>query len=90
MVMRGCSVITRLLKRPVLVVAAIVAAGGCTGTPRTTDERALDADLAAWVQAGQRADHRIYSQHIDVDVERGEVHLKGFDLMGLGISQSSD
>jgi|HubBroStandDraft_6_1064221.scaffolds.fasta_scaffold693332_2 osmotically-inducible protein OsmY len=107
-------------KPPVLVVLAftvVVAAGACTSTPRTTDERAVDSELAARVQAALRADHGIYSPHIDVDVERGEVHLKGFvysdterqlaqsdaesvpgvqavvmelDLMGGGISQSSD
>jgi len=109
-----------LAKPPMLVVLAltvVVAAGACTSTPRTTDERAVDSELAAQVQAALRADHGIYSQHIDVDVERGEVHLKGFvysdterqlaqsdaesvsgvqavvmelDLMGGGISQSSD
>lgn len=107
-------------KRPLpvaLVLAAVVAAGACSSTPRTTDERAADATLAARVQAALRADHAIYSPHIDVEVERGEVHLKGFvysdterqlaqtdaesvpgvltvdmelDLMGGGISQSSD
>jgi osmotically-inducible protein OsmY len=68
-------------KRPLLValvLAAVVVAGACTGTPRTTDERAEDATLAARVQAALRADHAIYSQHVDVEVERGEVHLKGF------------
>ena len=109
-----------LAKHPVLTVLAlalVVAAGACTSTPRTTDERAVDSELAARVQAALRADHGIYSQHVDVDVERGEVHLKGFvysdterqlaqsdaesvpgvqtvvmelDLMGGGISQSSD
>jgi osmotically-inducible protein OsmY len=70
-----------LAKRPLLAVltlALVVAAGGCTSTPRTTDERAVDSELAARVQAALRADHAIYSQHIDVDVERGEVHIKGF------------
>jgi len=101
----------------VLALTVIVAASACTSTPRTADERAVDSELAARVQAALRADHGIYSQHIDVDVERGEVHLKGFvysdserqlaqsdaesvpgvqavvmelDLMGGGISQSSD
>ncbi len=100
-----------------LALAAVVTAAACTSTPRTTDERAADAELAARVQAALRADHAIYSQHVDVEVERGEVHLKGFvysdterqlaqtdaesvpgvqtvdmelDLMGGGISQSSD
>jgi osmotically-inducible protein OsmY len=71
----------KLAKRPVpavLALTVIVAASGCTGTPRTTDERAVDSELAARVQAALRADHGIYSQHIDVDVERGEVHVKGF------------
>ena len=116
----GCSVMVELPKRPLpvaLVLAAIVAAGACTSTPRTTDERTVDAELAARVQAALRADRALYSQHIDVEVARSEVHLKGFvyseterqlaqadaesvpgvqsvemelDLMGGGISQSSD
>lgn len=68
-------------KRPLLAVlalAAVVVAGACASSPRTTDERAVDSELAARVQATLHADHAIYSPHIDVNVERGEVHLKGF------------
>jgi osmotically-inducible protein OsmY len=61
------------------ILLALLAMTACsTLPPRTSAERATDAELAATVQAALRADPVIYSPHIDVEVERGEVHLKGF------------
>jgi BON domain len=45
--------------------------------PRTPEERALDADTAAKVEAVLLADPRIYARHIDVRVDRGTAHLEG-------------
>ena len=54
------------------------AANACSTTPRTPEQRAADAELAAQVRSALSADDAIYAPHIDVDVVRGEVHLKGF------------
>ena len=52
---------------------------GCvTAPPRTPAERAIDAQTADRIQAALLADPNIYARHIDVDVERGVVHLGGF------------
>jgi osmotically-inducible protein OsmY len=64
--------------RIVVVLAALAALSACSTTPRNSAERAADAQLAAQVLAAVRADDAIYSPHIDVEVELGEVHLKGF------------
>ena len=63
----------------VIALAAVSAVTACSTTPpRTAAERAADAELAALVQSALHADRAIYSPHIDVEVKRGEVHLKGF------------
>jgi osmotically-inducible protein OsmY len=62
-------------------VALLAAYGlaGCTTVPhRTAAERAADAKTADRVEAALLADPRIYARHIDVDVDRGVVHLGGF------------
>jgi hypothetical protein len=64
--------------RIVVALAALSALCACSTTPRTSSERAADAQLAAQVLAAVRADDAIYAPHIDVEVELGEVHLKGF------------
>jgi osmotically-inducible protein OsmY len=60
-----------------LLVAYGVAACS-TSAPRTTAERAADADVADRVQAALLADPDIYARHIDVKVDRGVVHLGGY------------
>ncbi|MGA2861014.1 MAG: BON domain-containing protein [Steroidobacteraceae bacterium] len=63
----------------VVALAAALALAACSTTPhRTSAERAADAELAARVRSALSADHDIYSWHIDVDVNRGVVELKGF------------
>jgi len=57
---------------------ALLAALGCTTTPRTPEERAVDADIAERVGAALGTDSRIYARHVDVNVDRGVVHLGGY------------
>lgn len=60
-------------------LAAAFALIACSTTaPRTPSERASDAEIAAQVRSALGAEQGIYSPHIEVEVERGEVHLKGF------------
>ena len=67
----------------VVALAAAFAVAACSTTPpRTSAERTADAELAALVRSALSADHAIYSPHIDVEVEHGEVHLKGFVYAG--------
>lgn len=64
------------------VAAALLAACGligCTTAPhRTAAERAADSATADRVEAALLADPTIYARHIDIDVDRGVVHLGGF------------
>jgi osmotically-inducible protein OsmY len=57
---------------------ALLAALGCASTPRTSDERAVDAAIAEGVEAALGTDSRIYARHVDVNVDRGVVHLGGY------------
>jgi osmotically-inducible protein OsmY len=66
-----------------VAVAGLLAVVACSTAPRrTSEERLADAELAAQVRSALRADRALYSPHIDVEVERGEVHLKGFVYSG--------
>jgi osmotically-inducible protein OsmY len=63
----------------VLVVLAACTLAGCSTAPaRTASERAADRDIANRVQAALLADPNIYARHIDVEVDRGVVHLGGY------------
>ena len=63
----------------VVAVAVLFGIGSCSTTPhRTSEERAGDADIEAKVVSALKMDHSLYSEHIDVVVDRGVVHLKGF------------
>ena len=63
----------------VIAVAVLFGIGSCSTPPRrTSEERAGDADIEAKVVSALKTDHSLYSQHIDVVVDRGVVHLKGF------------
>lgn len=57
---------------------ALLTALGCATTPRTPAERAVDADIADRVEAALGTDSRIYARHVDVNVDRGVVHLGGY------------
>jgi osmotically-inducible protein OsmY len=57
---------------------ALLATLGCATTPRTPEERAVDADVAERVEAALDTDSRIYARHVDVNVDRGVVHLGGY------------
>jgi osmotically-inducible protein OsmY len=57
---------------------ALLAALGCATTPRTSEERAVDADIAERVEAALGTDSRVYARHVDVNVDRGVVHLGGY------------
>ena len=57
---------------------ALLAALGCATTPRTSEERAVDAEVAERVEAALGTDSRIYARHVDVNVDRGVVHLGGY------------
>jgi osmotically-inducible protein OsmY len=57
---------------------AMLATLGCANTPRTSEERAVDADIAEKVEAALGTDSRIYARHVDVNVDRGVVHLGGY------------
>jgi BON domain len=59
-------------------LAACTLAGCSTAPRRTTAERAADGDIASGVQAALLADPTIYARHIDIEVDRGVVHLGGF------------
>lgn len=63
-------------------VVALLAAYGliaCTTAPhRTAAERAADAETAGRVEAALLADPNLYARHIDIEVDRGVVHLGGF------------
>jgi osmotically-inducible protein OsmY len=63
----------------VLIVLAPCTLAGCSTAPRrTAAERAADGDIASRVQAALLADPNIYARHIDIEVDRGVVHLGGF------------
>ena len=57
---------------------ALVAALGCAATPRTSEERVVDSDIAERVEVALDTDSRIYARHVDVNVDRGVVHLGGY------------
>ena len=57
---------------------ALLALLGCASTARTPEQRAADTDVKARVEAALNADPRIYARHVDVNVNRGVVHLGGF------------
>jgi osmotically-inducible protein OsmY len=60
----------------VLIGCALTA---CSTTPRrTAEQRLADADTAGRVQAALLADPDLYARHIDVEVDRGVVHLGGY------------
>ena len=66
------------------LVAAVVAgiaigiAACASAPPRSSLERATDAETADRVQAALMADPNIYARHIDIAVDRGVVHLGGY------------
>jgi hypothetical protein len=60
------------------ILAACALAGCSTAPPRTASERAADDEIARRVQAALLADPTIYARHIDVEVDRGVVHLGGY------------
>ena len=63
----------------VVAVAVLFGIGSCSTTPhRTSEERAGDADIEAKVVSALKMDHSLYSEHIDVVVDRGVVRLNGF------------
>lgn len=66
----------------VLALVAVASACGiaaCSTTPsRTAAELAADSDIANRVEAALLADPNIYARHIDVEVDRGVVHLGGY------------
>ena len=63
----------------VMLLAATCGVVACSTTPRrTAAEREVDSDTAARVQAVLLADQNIYARHIDINVDRGVVHLGGF------------
>ncbi len=68
----------RLGRRPVVAIAMAVVAAHCAGTPRSAAERDADHQLAAQVERALSQDPRIYARHIEVDSERGVVHLSGY------------
>ena len=57
---------------------ALLTVFGCATTPRTPQERAADADVEAKVESALDSDSRIYARHVDVNVDRGVVHLGGY------------
>src|SRR5665213_2117033 len=63
----------------VVILAATYGVVACSITPRrTAAEREVDSDTAARVQAVLLADQNIYARHIDINVDRGVVHLGGY------------
>ena len=62
----------------VLAVAALAASGCAVHPARSTAQRASDDQVAAQVEQALLRDPDIYARHIDVDVERGVVHLSGY------------
>ena len=68
------------LARPACMTLTAIAATALAAcaTPRTPEERAADAELAGRVQRALFADPTLYARHIDIDVERGVVHLGGY------------
>src|SRR5665213_1765982 len=67
--------------RSTATVALVATCGliGCTTAPhRTAAERATDIETADRVEAALLADPNIYARHIDIEVDRGVVHLGGF------------
>jgi len=64
--------VARILLASVLMVA-------CAGAPPKTSEQALaDKETAEAVQRALSADTHIYTQHVQIDVDRGVVHLSGY------------
>jgi osmotically-inducible protein OsmY len=62
----------------VLLTIAFEMEGCSTSLPRTQEEEAADAVMAAKVESALLADQMIYARHIDVSVNRGTVHLGGY------------
>lgn len=61
------------------IVGVLMSVAGCVSVvPRSAAERAIDSETAARVEAKLDSDPRLYARHIDVRVERGDVHLGGF------------
>ena len=61
-----------------LAVAMLVVTGCAVLPARTSAERAADEQLAGQVEDALLRDPDIYARHIDVDAERGVVHLSGY------------
>ncbi|MBS0393271.1 MAG: BON domain-containing protein [Proteobacteria bacterium] len=68
----------RLGLRSMAVVAMAIVTAHCAGTPRSPAERDADHALAAQVERALSQDPQIYARHIEVDSERGVVHLSGY------------
>ena len=59
----------------------LIAAGlvGCASEPHKTSEQALtDKETAEAVQRALSANTHIYTQHVQVEVDKGVVHLSGY------------
>jgi hypothetical protein len=61
----------------ILLTSVLMAA--CTSAPQKTSEQALaDKETAEAVQRALSADTHIYTQHVQIEVDHGVVHLSGY------------
>jgi osmotically-inducible protein OsmY len=72
------SVLVRGSAATVVAGIAIAIVACKSAPPRTSLERAADAETADRVRAALIADPSIYARHIDIAVDRGVVHLGGY------------
>ena len=73
------SIVTATVAAAALALGAIsTAAYAQDSSAAAAGQRGSDADLAARVKDALQSDPNLLARHIDVAVEHGEVHLKGF------------
>lgn len=68
----------RWIAGPACGAIAMLMVLGCATPQRTSEEQAVDAELAAKVESALSADPRVYARHVDVVVDRRVVHLGGY------------
>jgi hyperosmotically inducible periplasmic protein len=73
------SIVTMTVAAAALALGAISTAAFAQDSPSAfANQRGSDAEVAARVKDALQSNATLDSRHIDVAVEHGEVHLKGF------------
>jgi BON domain len=72
------SILVPRLAVPMVAGIAVGIVACKSSPPRTSLQRAADAETADRVRAAPFADPNIYARHIDIAVDRGVVHFGGY------------